>query len=195
GARGGKGGRGAGRGRGGGGAKRARAPARFCLPLKKGPERTLGERWSWLIVAKAGHNDPPFERIVRWSPRHCRDVLWGSRSLLGKNICSTSLWMRTSHASARAARSRKCAASASASLTPFFGCPKLKRKFMSKVHGPFAVFVRHVRGLLQQGYDRAPGVIGYAIGILLSFGRRRKRDNGTCFVGSIIRTHRTHSAP
>src|SRR5262249_20255269 len=33
----------------------------------------------------------------------------------------------------------------------FFGCAKLKRKFMSEIHGAFAVFVRQVRGFLQIG--------------------------------------------
>src|SRR6266446_367651 len=74
-----------------------------------------------------------------------------------------------------------------------FGCSKLKRELMSQVHGALAVFVRHVRGLLQHGHNRAPGVIGDDTGIVLPFRRRRKRDNGTCFVGN-IRTHRTHSA-
>ena len=61
----------------------------------------------------------------------------------------------------------------------FFGCPKLKRKFVSKVHGAFAVFVRHVRGLLQQGHDRPPGVIGRGTGILLPFGVGANGANGT----------------
>src|SRR6516162_605550 len=76
-----------------------------------------------------------------------------------------------------------------------FGCSKLKRELMSQVHGAFAVFVGHVCSLLQHGHDRALGVIGRGTGLLLPFGRRRKRDNGACFVGSIIRTHLTHSAP
>src|SRR5215831_15464533 len=71
---------------------------------------------------------------------------------------------------------------------PFFGCPKLKRKFMSKVHGPFAVFVRHVRGLLQQGYDRSPGVIGRGAGILLPFGPQTAQWYLLC------REHHTHSS-
>src|SRR5262249_47412742 len=74
---------GGGRGLGGRRAQRARGPARCCVVLKEEAGRPVGGRWSCWIAAKAGHNAPPFERIVRWSPRHCRDVLWGSRSLLG----------------------------------------------------------------------------------------------------------------
>src|ERR1700716_2503018 len=54
---------------------------------------------------------------LRLSAAYCRGAWRGSRSFFEKNVCSTSLWMRNSHASARVARSRKCAASASSSLT------------------------------------------------------------------------------
>src|ERR1700704_2816929 len=54
---------------------------------------------------------------LRLSAAYCRGAWRGSRSFFEKNVCSTSLWMRSSHASARVARSRKCAASASSSLT------------------------------------------------------------------------------
>src|SRR5262249_30015413 len=110
---------------GGGGGKEGGRARGAGPPLVGGGEGNGGGSTRERGFVCAGQNaaqtargcEAAFERIVRWSPRHCRDVLLGSRSLLGKNICSTSLWMRTSHASARAARSRKCAASASASLT------------------------------------------------------------------------------
>src|SRR5262249_24647190 len=76
----------------------------------------------------------------------------------------------------------------------FFGGSTLKRKLMSQVHGAFAVLVGHVCSLLQHGHDRAPGLIGHDTGIVLPFRRRRKRDNGTCFVGN-IRTHRALTPP
>src|SRR6266481_884032 len=68
-----------------------------------------------------------------------------------------------------------------------FGCSKLKRELMSQVHGALAVFVRHVRGLLQHGHNRASGVIGHDAGIVL------QAQTGQWYLLCREHTHSSHS--
>jgi hypothetical protein len=45
----------------------------------------------------------------------------------------------------------------------FLGSPQLERKLVCEIHGPRAVFLRHIGGLLQQGNDAMSGVIRHNV--------------------------------
>jgi hypothetical protein len=50
-------------------------------------------------------------------------------------------------------------------VRPFFGSAQLERELVRQIHGAGAVLFRQLGGLLQQGDDGTPGVIGDNIGV------------------------------
>src|SRR5262249_25242205 len=65
---------------------------------------------------------------------------------------------------------------------------QLERQLVRQIHGARAVFLGHFRRFLQQGYDRAPGIVGDHVGFGRRFRCRRERNDR----GGFVRDRRSH---